>query len=372
MIELPKRIGNISDTDYLQEQINSMKHQLDNSVGGSATTIANLSVENLEVKGKIDMGKNTSISWLNIKDNDDVAYMDSVEETRKAIAEAERKIPTNYIPYTTYIDGRMVITSLLQANDLKITGGTINMVSGNAPTNGHGSADSNKIQLTGDRYNLYLYPDEIRISNPSNGNLINYGIRIRPGAIYAGGKILFQQLDTENMSTSSYISQLFVCKGEQVDAATKADYGYHTNMTSNMYVGVNQSWSGNYRSFGYCGRTDFQSWLNSSSSRFKHDIKLLSPDWHEQIHRLYDLEVKSWTYNEDHLTPDDEHQGRELIGIIAEELEEVMPNAVLHDKDGNVTSYSDRVLLNAMLVLLQEQNKRIEELERRIQVEPVE
>lgn len=359
MIELPKRIGNISDTDYLQEQINSMKHQLDNSVGGNTTTIANLSVENLEVKGKIDMGKNTSISWLNIKDADDVATQQSVEETKKAIEAISGSIPRNYVPYTTDISGNHVISEYFIANNLKITGGEINIQTGSATkdhiTLNYSNSSTSQYYTTslssyglktrldsGARPYTNVYGGTIEIGNNASSNVVisNSGMTI-------GGKSVLKEGDAVSNATN----------------ATYAAYGYHTSMTSNMYVGVNQSASGNYRSFGYCGRTDFQSWLNSSSSRFKHDIKLLSPDWHEQIHRLYDLEVKSWTFNEDHLTPDDEHQGRELIGIIAEELEEVMPNAVLHDKDGNVTSYSDRVLLNAMLVLLQEQNERIKVLE---------
>lgn len=345
-------------------QIEAMKEEIQANLSGEDGTFSILYNADGSQRGwKITSTSNPNNCW--VFDAGGMRYSNDGGQTFSSVAiDYQGNIYAQSCAVAGTLTAGAVLTNEVTAQNLKVTGGTVDMTTTDAPD---GAGGSSKIILKGTNYNLYLYPNEVRISDGTSQN-VNYGIRIRPGKIYAGGKILFRQDDPERPSTQSWISQLFVCKGEQVDSATKADYGYHTNMTSNMYVGVNQSYSGSYRSFGYCGRTDFQSWLDGSSIRFKHDIELLSPDWKEQIHGLYDLDVKSWTFNEDHLNDDDEQQGRELIGIIAEELEEVMPNAVLHNKDGEVTSYSDRMLLNAMLVLIQEQKQQIDELTERVKV----
>ena len=50
------------------------------------------------------------------------------------------------------------------------------------------------------------------------------------------------------------------------------------------------------------------------------------------------------------------------FGLIAEDVYSVLPDAVILDKDGLVENYRDRHLLNAMLVLIQDQKKEIDKL----------
>ena len=87
----------------------------------------------------------------------------------------------------------------------------------------------------------------------------------------------------------------------------------------------------------------------------------------EKIRKLYDIEVKSWTYNDDYLSDEDELYQTETFGLIAEDVAEVLPEAVYHNDNGDIDNYRDRHILNAMLVLLQEQKKQIDSLEYRIE-----
>ena len=103
----------------------------------------------------------------------------------------------------------------------------------------------------------------------------------------------------------------------------------------------------------------------SSSKRYKHNIHSLSEEMKAKFRGLYDVEVKNWTYNDGYLEEGDELVGKETFGLIAEDVAEVLPEAV-HYEDGMVENYRDRQLINAMLVLLQDQKKEIEALKEAI------
>lgn len=106
---------------------------------------------------------------------------------------------------------------------------------------------------------------------------------------------------------------------------------------------------------------------SGSSKKFKHDIRSMPDELKEKIEGLYDVEVKCWKYNEDYLDEEDELFGVETFGLIAEDLNEVLPEAITHKADGSISNYRDRNLLNAMLVLLQDQKKEIDSLKASIE-----
>lgn len=106
---------------------------------------------------------------------------------------------------------------------------------------------------------------------------------------------------------------------------------------------------------------------SSSSKRYKHDItsdldELLDP------HRLYKLQTKQFVFNDDHKTQYPDMAGRNIPGFIAEEVAEIYPAAVIHDREtGEVESWDERRILPAMLSLIQEQKKEIDELKDRLE-----
>jgi len=134
--------------------------------------------------------------------------------------------------------------------------------------------------------------------------------------------------------------------------------GSHVNLTSmavysrtaggSANVGVNQ--------YGTIYRV-------SSSRRYKHDIQDLSL---EEARKLLDLKPRTFKYNDDFLTPDDERVGKDVPGFISEEVSDLLPIAVDHDQDGNCEMWNSNVIVPCLLKLIQDQEKRIAALEAEI------
>ncbi len=99
----------------------------------------------------------------------------------------------------------------------------------------------------------------------------------------------------------------------------------------------------------------------SSSRRYKHDESIdlgeLDP------RKLYELPVKTYLYNEDYLSKKDPRYGQNFIGFIAEDVAEIYEPAVDYDDQGRPESWNSRVIVPALLKLVQEQNERLKELE---------
>ena len=103
---------------------------------------------------------------------------------------------------------------------------------------------------------------------------------------------------------------------------------------------------------------------SSSSRRYKKEIAPISEELDPR--RLYALEVKQFRYKDDVPLQYADMAGQTIPGLIAEDVEEIYPSAVIHDKDGNVESWDERRLLPPMLSLIQEQHAEIERLRNEI------
>ncbi len=101
----------------------------------------------------------------------------------------------------------------------------------------------------------------------------------------------------------------------------------------------------------------------SSSRRYKHDIQDLPL---EEARKLLDLKPRTFKYNDNFLTPDDERVGKDVPGFISEEVSDLLPIAVDHDQDGNCEMWNSNVIVPCMLKLIQDQEKRIAALEAEI------
>jgi hypothetical protein len=104
--------------------------------------------------------------------------------------------------------------------------------------------------------------------------------------------------------------------------------------------------------------------VSSSSRRYKHSIASLSADL--DPHKLLDLPIVQFEWNDDHPLQYDDMRGQTIPGIIAEDVEEIYPAATIHDAEGRVESWDERRLIPGMLALIQEQDKKIKELEARL------
>lgn len=127
-------------------------------------------------------------------------------------------------------------------------------------------------------------------------------------------------------------------------------YGLYTKTASaaaNVYVDS----SGNmYRS-------------TSSSRRYKEgiteDLADLDPE------KLYDLPVVRFRFMDGYISEDDERHGKDVIGFIAEDVDELYPIAVRHE-DGQPEMWESNYLIPAMMKLIQNQKKEIDELRERL------
>ena len=106
---------------------------------------------------------------------------------------------------------------------------------------------------------------------------------------------------------------------------------------------------------------------STSSMRFKHDISdKISPK--NDAHKLYELKMKQFVYNDGHSLQYADMKGQTLPGFIAEDVAKIYPAAVIHDGDGNIESWDERRIIPGMLALIQEQHEEIAKLKQVIHV----
>lgn len=105
---------------------------------------------------------------------------------------------------------------------------------------------------------------------------------------------------------------------------------------------------------------------SSSSERYKHDISYNIDD-ELNPHKLYDLKLAQFVYNDDYKEIQyEDMRDKTIIGFIAEDVDEIYPNAVI-SKNGQVESWDERRLLPPMLALIQEQKKQLDEQQQKIE-----
>lgn len=101
----------------------------------------------------------------------------------------------------------------------------------------------------------------------------------------------------------------------------------------------------------------------SSSKRYKENITEELEDWLNP-ERLYELPVVQYDYKNEF--KDIELVAGTQIGIIAEDVHEHYPNACIYNEKGEPESWQDRIMIPAMLKLIQEQKKEIDSLNERL------
>ena len=105
---------------------------------------------------------------------------------------------------------------------------------------------------------------------------------------------------------------------------------------------------------------------SSSSKRYKENIKPIEA---EEIapEKLYDAEVVQFTYKDGYLIDEDPRNGKLISGFIVEDLEKVYPIAIDYNDNGEPEMWNVNIIVPSMLKLIQDQKKKIDELEARIE-----
>lgn len=99
----------------------------------------------------------------------------------------------------------------------------------------------------------------------------------------------------------------------------------------------------------------------SSDRRLKNSIVEVTND-ELNPKRLYDLPIWQYKYNADTLEANDDLYDKDVIGFMADEVDKCYPRACAYDKDGTPTSWNPNVMIPAMLQLIKDQKKEIDEL----------
>lgn len=106
---------------------------------------------------------------------------------------------------------------------------------------------------------------------------------------------------------------------------------------------------------------------SSSSRRYKKDITSKIPT-KLNPNKLYDLNVVSYKYNDDYLPVTDQRYNHDILGFIAEDVNEKYPEACNLNKDGIPEMWNINILFPAALKLIQDQHKELQTLKRKIKV----
>lgn len=102
---------------------------------------------------------------------------------------------------------------------------------------------------------------------------------------------------------------------------------------------------------------------SASSRRYKHDISYVL-NRELDPHKLYDLKVAQFVFNDDHA--DISTKGNLIPGLIAEDVAKIYPAASMYNQLGQIESWDERIILPAMLQLIQEQKKEIDTLKEKL------
>lgn len=103
--------------------------------------------------------------------------------------------------------------------------------------------------------------------------------------------------------------------------------------------------------------------VSSSSRRYKTDESTELGDIKPE--NLYKLPVKVFRYKDGYLDESDSSEKKLIIGFIAEDVQEIFPEAVSFE-NGKPETWKERIMIPAMLKLIQEQNERIKKLEKEV------
>lgn len=81
---------------------------------------------------------------------------------------------------------------------------------------------------------------------------------------------------------------------------------------------------------------------------------------------LYDIPVMQYKYIDGYLAPDDVNIGKNVMGIMAEDVAEFYPIACIYDENGAPEAWNSEPVLVGLLYLVQEQKKEIEAIKQQL------
>ena len=98
----------------------------------------------------------------------------------------------------------------------------------------------------------------------------------------------------------------------------------------------------------------------SSSRRYKDPIADMTS---EEAEKILNIPIVWFKYKDGYLSANDQMVGKPVPGMYAEDVFECFPEATYNNADGEIENWDERMLIPAMLKIIQDQNERINTLE---------
>lgn len=248
----------------------------------------------------------------------------------------------------------------INVGDLRALGATI----------GGWSIDTNGINSSGNYYSHITQSYGGDTAELTQGHL-----KISDGSSYEtvfnGAGMTARQLNGQHTSEITYYGVAEFtnyCAAGYFNVFDSSGTSYFANINAATIRGVklNLSDPGEGSSSTANCRITTGGWLmfvnGASSRRYKHNItKSISEEM--DPHKLYDIDVVEFKYNEDYLSESDARYNKKIVGFIAEDVREKYPIACDIDEEDRAETWNERYIIPPMLALIQEQNKRIKRLE---------
>lgn len=150
------------------------------------------------------------------------------------------------------------------------------------------------------------------------------------------------------MYVGDEILNAFINSSNQPVIQSTTTYNRIYDSSPNMYITSN----------GVLGRS------TSSSERYKKNIENVKDSMLDP-YKILNIPVVQYQYKEEY-TPENKNPGDLYIGLKAEDVEKEYPIAAEYNEDGQVEMWNIKVIVPAMLKIVQEQQKEIEALKAEI------
>lgn len=161
---------------------------------------------------------------------------------------------------------------------------------------------------------------------------------------------------TMNATTVSYIKIVEeFSAGESKDHSSMCINGsFMADGESIKIYNAKHVTSGGHLVFDSDGST--VAYLSSSAKRYKNHLSNMTLD---EAEKILDIPVVWFNYKEGYLAEDDQMNGKPVPGMYAEDVAKYYPVGAYNNEEGLVENWNERMIIPAMLKLLQNLYKRI-------------
>ena len=168
--------------------------------------------------------------------------------------------------------------------------------------------------------------------------------------LYASGKI-----QIGNATLTSESNALIIRKGLKIYCGTST---FSDGTDRIQFFNLQHVTSGGNLSFEKDGSSI--AYKASSSRRYKDPIADMTS---EEAEKILNIPIVWFKYKDGYLSANDQMVGKPVPGMYAEDVFECFPEATYNNADGEIENWDERMLIPAMLKIIQDQNERINTLE---------